>query len=151
MDKRPKTFGDCAATQGPCPWVGCKYHMLIDVQPTGSIKFNAGATRTTTPKRGRGRRQGYRIAANLPVLTQRMIGSKRGRALQEEQDDRILELLENQEHTCVLKVIQHRDNEPLTLDAVGEVLSITRERVRQIQTKATKKLQEEPDCISSNQ
>lgn len=38
---RPKTRGDCINGPRPCPWVGCKYHLYLDVNPkTGSIKLN---------------------------------------------------------------------------------------------------------------
>jgi len=38
---RPQTRGDCAHGPRPCPWVACKYHLYLDVNPkTGSIKLN---------------------------------------------------------------------------------------------------------------
>jgi hypothetical protein len=38
--QRPKTRGDCAGGQRPCPWVGCRYHLALDVNPkNGSIKI----------------------------------------------------------------------------------------------------------------
>ncbi len=40
-DERPVTRGDCVALDRPCPYVGCKHHLYLDVDPlTGSIKFN---------------------------------------------------------------------------------------------------------------
>ena len=27
---QPKTRGDCAAVQRPCPWVACRHHLLSD-------------------------------------------------------------------------------------------------------------------------
>lgn len=37
---RPKTRADCIDGPRPCPWVGCRYHLALDVNPeTGSIKF----------------------------------------------------------------------------------------------------------------
>lgn len=39
--RRPRTRGDCAAGVRPCPWVGCKHHLYLDVNPrTGSLKLN---------------------------------------------------------------------------------------------------------------
>lgn len=29
---RPKTRGDCKDGPRPCPWVGCRHHLLIDVR-----------------------------------------------------------------------------------------------------------------------
>jgi len=44
---------------------------------------------------------------------------------------------ENMEHSCVLDLA---DDGPRTLDEVGELLNLTRERVRQIESRAVKKL-----------
>lgn len=41
LTDRPKTRGDCAGGERPCPWAGCVHHLFLDVNPaTGSIKFN---------------------------------------------------------------------------------------------------------------
>lgn len=38
---KPKTRGDCKSIDRPCPYVSCKYHLYLDVNPkTGSITFN---------------------------------------------------------------------------------------------------------------
>src|SRR5690606_21580464 len=38
---RPVTRGECMSEARPCPWVACKYHLYLDVNPeTGSIKIN---------------------------------------------------------------------------------------------------------------
>lgn len=38
---RPRTRGECATGPRPCPWVSCKHHLLLDVNPrTGHIKYN---------------------------------------------------------------------------------------------------------------
>lgn len=40
-EPRPKTRADCAGHKGPCPWVACKHHLYLDINPTsGSIKLN---------------------------------------------------------------------------------------------------------------
>jgi hypothetical protein len=40
LPPRPRTRGECG-TERPCPWVGCRYHLYLDVSPrTGSIKLN---------------------------------------------------------------------------------------------------------------
>lgn len=39
--ERPRTRGDCGAEARPCPWVACKHHLYLDINPTtGSIKLN---------------------------------------------------------------------------------------------------------------
>lgn len=38
---RPQTRGDCIDDERPCIWVGCKYHLYLDVNPeNGSIQLN---------------------------------------------------------------------------------------------------------------
>jgi hypothetical protein len=38
---RPRDRGQCATGARPCPWVSCKFHLYLDVNPeTGSIKLN---------------------------------------------------------------------------------------------------------------
>lgn len=40
LHERPRIRGECPDTR-PCPWVGCKYHLYLDVRPrTGSIQWN---------------------------------------------------------------------------------------------------------------
>lgn len=38
--ERPRTRAECIDGPRPCPWVGCRHHLYLDVNPeTGSIKF----------------------------------------------------------------------------------------------------------------
>src|SRR5262245_29027826 len=38
---RPTTRGECREEMRPCPWVACKHHLYLDINPeTGSIKIN---------------------------------------------------------------------------------------------------------------
>jgi len=37
---RPRTRADCRRVPRPCPFVGCKHHLYLDVCGNGSIKFN---------------------------------------------------------------------------------------------------------------
>lgn len=37
---RPRTRRDCVEAGRPCPYVGCRYHLYLDVARNGSIKFN---------------------------------------------------------------------------------------------------------------
>lgn len=38
-ERRPRTRGECKDGERPCPWVGCRYHLAIDVKGK-SIKYN---------------------------------------------------------------------------------------------------------------
>lgn len=90
---RPSARGECANVARPCPYVSCKYHLYIDVNPrTGSIKVN------------------------FP-------------------DREVWEL----EHSCALDVAEQGG---ITLEEVGEILNLTRERIRQVEVRGLLKLKE---------
>lgn len=90
---RPKTRKECANVARPCPYVSCKFHLYIDVNPnTGSIKIN------------------------FP-------------------DKEVWEL----EQSCALDVAQQGG---ITLEEVGEILNLTRERIRQVEVRGLMKLRE---------
>lgn len=40
MPPRPRTRGDCLRSPRPCPWVGCRFNLYLDVSPVGNIKYN---------------------------------------------------------------------------------------------------------------
>jgi hypothetical protein len=89
--RRPRTRGDCRDGLRPCPFVGCKYHLYLDVNPdTHSIK------------------------KNFPHKD-------------------VWEL----DDTCALDVAERGG---LTLEEVGELLNLTRERIRQMEAVGVKRL-----------
>jgi hypothetical protein len=88
---RPTTRAECKQGPRPCPFVSCKHHLYLDVNPeTGSIKLN------------------------FPDL----------------------EVWEMKE-TCALDVA---DRGGVTLEEVGEILNLTRERIRQVEVRGLLKL-----------
>lgn len=88
---RPKTRADCEGGCRPCPFVSCKYHLYLDVNPkTGSVKLN------------------------FPDLE-----------------------VEDMPETCVLDIA---DKGGLTLEETGDVMNLTRERIRQVEIVALEKL-----------
>ena len=88
---RPLTRSVCKCGTRPCPYVSCKYHLYLDVNPeTGSIKLN------------------------FPHL----------------------EVWEMQE-TCALDVAGKGG---ITLEEVGEIMNLTRERIRQVEVRGLVKL-----------
>jgi hypothetical protein len=97
---RPQTRAACKEEMRPCPWVSCKYHLYLDVNPeTGSIKLN------------------------FPDL----------------------EVWEMKE-TCSLDIA---DKNGITLEEVGEIMNLTRERVRQVEVRGLLKLKTvSPGCDS---
>lgn len=40
QEPRPQTRADCIDGPRPCPWVGCRYHLALEVTFAGSIKWN---------------------------------------------------------------------------------------------------------------
>lgn len=89
---RPRTRAECAGGQRPCPWVACKHHLYLDINPrTGSIKIN------------------------FPDLEPWELP-----------------------HTCALDVA---DAGALTLEEIGVVTNLTRERVRQLEVRGLLQLQ----------
>jgi len=37
---RPRDRSECRGGQRPCPWYGCRYHLGLDVTPSGRIKLS---------------------------------------------------------------------------------------------------------------
>ena len=89
--ERPKTRGECVGGERPCPWVGCRHHLFLDV--------TNGGTSITYP-------------------------------FPDSEPDELA-------HSCSLDVA---DDGGITLDDVGTILNVTRERIRQIEAKALRKL-----------
>ena len=92
---RPKTRAECGEQARPCPWVSCKHHLYLDINPvTGSIKIN------------------------FPDLEPWELP-----------------------HTCALDVAETGG---LTLEEVGEITNLTRERIRQVEVRGLLKLKSSP-------
>jgi len=85
-EDRPRTRAECSGGPRPCPWVACKHHLYLDINPrTGSIKIN------------------------FPDLEPWELP-----------------------HTCALDVAEQG---ALTLEEIGVVTNLTRERVRQVEVR----------------
>ena len=88
---RPRTREECRGEARPCPWVACKHHLYLDINPeTGSIKIN------------------------FPDLEPWEL-----------------------QHTCALDVAERGG---ITLEEVGEIMNLTRERIRQVEVRGLLKL-----------
>ena len=92
-EARPDHRGECRSGQRPCPFVSCKYHLYLDVNPeTGTIKLN------------------------FPDLD-------------------VWEM----PFTCALDLA---DQGELTLEKIGSIMNLTRERIRQMENTILGKLKE---------
>ena len=90
-DERPRTREDCRGHSRPCPWVACKHHLYLDVNPeTGSIKLN------------------------FPDLEPWEL-----------------------EHSCALDIAEAG---ALTLEEIGAITNLTRERIRQVEVRGLLRL-----------
>jgi sigma-70-like protein len=90
-EPRPRTRAECKDVPRPCPFVSCKHHLYLDVNPeTGSIKLN------------------------FPDLE-------------------VWEMTE----TCSLDIA---DRNGITLEEVGDIMNLTRERIRQVEVRGLLKL-----------
>lgn len=91
--RRPRSRDECGTGPRPCPYVACKHHLYLDVNPdTGSIKLNF---------------------PDIPVWEMK--------------------------ETCALDIA---DRGGVTLEEVGEILNLTRERIRQVEVIGLEKLRE---------
>lgn len=89
--QRPTTREACASGVRPCPYVSCKHHLFVDVNPeTGSLKLN------------------------FPHLDVWEMGE-----------------------SCALDVAGRGG---ITLEEVGEIMNLTRERIRQVEVRGLLKL-----------
>lgn len=43
--ERPKTVGDCRGGIRPCPWLSCRFNLLVDTLEDGSLVLNAPSMR----------------------------------------------------------------------------------------------------------
>lgn len=89
-EQRPQTRGECTEYKDYCPFVSCKHHLYLDVNPNGSITLN------------------------FPHLA-----------------------VDELEETCALNVA---DRTALTLQSVGDLMNLTRERARQIELRGMMKM-----------
>ncbi len=85
---RPRRRGDCAGVPRPCPWVGCRYNLYLDVTDKGQITVPAG----------------LRCPAEM-----------------------------RPDESCALDLAERGC---LTLDEIGILFGVTRERIRQIEATA---------------
>lgn len=44
VEGRPRTRGECAGVPRPCPYVGCRHHLGIEVNGAGNLSFAHGPT-----------------------------------------------------------------------------------------------------------
>lgn len=129
---RPRTRGECLEEARPCPWVGCKHHLLIEV-----LREGAGGLVLNQPRRP-GRRRALRSSAAAALVGVWI--------------DDAIELLAAMPSGCSLDVA---DLGPQARMDVADQVGLSREGVRQerrraiaVMARARSLAQAEPDHAS---
>ncbi len=97
MPRRPRMRSECQHGPRPCPWVGCRYHLYLDVYTTGDPE-------NPTP----------------------------GLIIHHPEVDPV-----DLPETCLLDLAERG---PFTLAEIGSIFDLSRERIRQIEANAIRKL-----------
>lgn len=81
LPQRPRTRAECIDGPRPCPWVGCRYNLHLDVTPAGSLRLNfPGVEPEEMPPTGScaldladaGPRDDYAVGERLNVVRERV-------------------------------------------------------------------------------
>jgi hypothetical protein len=123
---RPRTVGDCRNGPRPCPHVGCRFNLLIDVLEDGSIVINAKYRRPEGA---------MRVIAPKPETTDRFLDEIED-AIEVWYDDNGGPPVKS----CVLDETMDQFSEDAQLDEIAALMFVSRERVRQIEATALAKL-----------
>lgn len=112
-EERPRYRAQCLDMPRPCPWVGCRSHLLCDITSAGSIRicntdYRIGWDKKTIPRDPPGELPSENVAEYVQVL-------------------------EWMDETCALDVA---DKDERTLKVVAKLLRVTKERARQLETSA---------------
>lgn len=118
---RPRTRADCLQEARPCPWVGCKYHLLLEVATTRDTSKKPRATslrlnKATSGKTARegGRRPGLRSSAAAAIVRSWI--------------DEAVEMLSWMPYTCSLDVAD-KFPDGLLPRKVGWLLAVNKQAV----------------------
>lgn len=137
MLKRPKVVGDCKDGPRPCPWLRCRFNLLVDVLEDGSIVLNGryrrpdGALRVILPKPETEERFLDEAEDAVESWFDEIDPPVPSCALDEARGQRLREIEENEEKGG------------MQLDYIAELLYVSRERVRQVEHAALLKVKNE--------
>ena len=98
---KPRIRADCKHIVRPCPYVGCKYHLYLNITKRGTIKI-------------------------VPKV--KNVGED------------VANVLLRMSDTCALDVAER--NQGMTLEQIGQIMEVSRERIRQIENDALGKIRE---------
>ena len=119
LESKPKVRGDCKGGFRPCPWVSCRYNVMIDVlEESGGLVLNADIRRPEA--RGR---------SIVPKEWSEEL-------FRDQLDDAIDFWFDEPDATrpsCALDEADRVGAEGMQLDEISDMMFVTRERVRQIE------------------
>ena len=124
---RPTKREDCINLPRPCGYLGCRYNILLDVTPAGGIIFNHGREVEDGTERPKN------ITRRLPTVGARKIPYYNN-VLEQNIEKLLVDIEDLPESNCLLDLVEN--GKTYTLEETGDLLNITRERVRQIESKA---------------
>lgn len=153
---RPRKRVDCASAQRPCPFVGCRSNMIIDVTEDGEIIFNSGLV---DAERGEGANrvlgpdvpdvEFYRQADNVIDWWRKMFS--RATRLHIRPPDSCLEDIIDRHQRRMMSLADDDPSflEGMHLEKIGLHMFITRERARQLEGAALDQLKASAPRIKS--
>lgn len=132
MDKydKPKKRSDCKNGPRPCPWVGCKWNMALDVTSSGSI---------VGPRRPGGGISNSPLRVNPRKWSE---CDRKWKIVEQSIIDYLDHISESGETNCSLDLC---DGDGMTLTSVGSTIGVTRERARQIEDRSIRICRESID------
>ena len=137
---RPRSWGECLRegwgdhdATGPCPWVSCRHHLAWAFAIYGSAGPGSEAAVAEVEK------VDLDAMPETCALRVATFGLQRAVGANEADEGRSSEQ-EDGEDTAPVRGLSINHSHHLTLNEVGVVLGVTRERVRQIESKALAQL-----------
>jgi hypothetical protein len=115
---RPKTRGECSEEARPCPWVGCRHHLLLEVAKARPKEGRAARPMTIRINRAAestgGRRPGLRSSAGAELVRLWVADA--------------IEELHGMPYTCAIDVAQEFPD-GLTDAIVGQIMGVSRQAI----------------------
>lgn len=115
---RPRTRAECRYGLRPCPYIACKWHLAEPVVSQSQRPRSLRVLGIVIPDSAE--------PAEVEAIT-----------------DQVAEAVVSMGESCGLDVIE-REPDGATLEAVGQAFGVTRERIRQIETKTVRTLRRSP-------